>query len=155
MRAILPMQFICFPNLVTADFTVTTFHGHHLVSTGFNGACLVYVYVSAVCRDYSLIAAQQGIDNRYIGLCPAYETFHSEGVVVALLAYDVACLLAVFVLAVSGCLVVVGAGEGFVSAIASGGYWWILYGVIITMLPLLITGVIARKVFKLDYFSIF
>lgn len=47
-----------------------------------------------------------------------------------------------------------GAGEGFVSAIASGGYWWILYGVIITMLPLLITGVIARKVFKLDYFSI-
>lgn len=47
-----------------------------------------------------------------------------------------------------------GAGEGFVSAIANGGYWWILYGVIITMLPLLITGVIARKVFKLDYFSI-
>ncbi|MBR0335881.1 MAG: transporter, partial [Alistipes sp.] len=47
-----------------------------------------------------------------------------------------------------------GAGEGFVTAIANGGYWWILYGVIITMLPLLITGVIARKVFKLDYFSI-
>ena len=47
-----------------------------------------------------------------------------------------------------------GAGEGFVSAIANGGYWWILYGVITTMLPLLITGVIARKVFKLDYFSI-
>ena len=47
-----------------------------------------------------------------------------------------------------------GAGEGFVSAIADGGYWWILYGVAITMLPLLITGIIARKVFKLDYFSI-
>ncbi len=47
-----------------------------------------------------------------------------------------------------------GAGEGFVSAIAGGGYWWILYGVAITMLPLLITGIIARKVFKLDYFSI-
>lgn len=47
-----------------------------------------------------------------------------------------------------------GAGEGFVSAIANGGYWWILYGVAITMLPLLITGIIARKVFKLDYFSI-
>ncbi|MBR0335661.1 MAG: putative transporter [Alistipes sp.] len=47
-----------------------------------------------------------------------------------------------------------GAGEGFVSAIANGVYCWILYGVIITMLPLLITGVIARKVFKLDYFSI-
>ncbi|MBQ7310802.1 MAG: putative transporter [Alistipes sp.] len=47
-----------------------------------------------------------------------------------------------------------GAGEGFVSAIANGGYWWILYGVAITMLPLLITGILARKVFKLDYFSI-
>ena len=47
-----------------------------------------------------------------------------------------------------------GAGDGFVSAIASGGYWWILYGVAITMLPLLITGFLARKVFKLDYFSI-
>lgn len=47
-----------------------------------------------------------------------------------------------------------GAGEGFVSAIAGGGYWWILYGVAITMLPLLITGILARKLFKLDYFSI-
>ena len=47
-----------------------------------------------------------------------------------------------------------GAGEGFVSAIASGGYWWILFGVAITMIPLLITGIVARKVYKLDYFSI-
>ena len=47
-----------------------------------------------------------------------------------------------------------GAGECFVDAIADGGYWWILYGVAITMLPLLITGILARKVFKLDYFSI-
>lgn len=47
-----------------------------------------------------------------------------------------------------------GAGEGFVSAIANGGYWWVLYGVIITMLPLLITGIIARMVCKIDYFSI-
>lgn len=47
-----------------------------------------------------------------------------------------------------------GAGEDFVSAIANGGYWWILYGVAITMLPLLIVGVIARKVCKIDYFSI-
>lgn len=47
-----------------------------------------------------------------------------------------------------------GAGEGFVDAIADGGYWWILYGVAITVLPLLITGILARKVFKLDYFSI-
>ncbi len=47
-----------------------------------------------------------------------------------------------------------GAGEGFVSAIADGGYWWILYGVIITMLPLLIVGIVARKVCKYDYFTI-
>ena len=47
-----------------------------------------------------------------------------------------------------------GAGEGFVSAIASGGYWWILFGVAITMIPLLITGIVARKAYKLDYFSI-
>ena len=47
-----------------------------------------------------------------------------------------------------------GAGEGFVSAIANGGYWWILFGVAITMIPLLITGIVARKAYKLDYFSI-
>ena len=47
-----------------------------------------------------------------------------------------------------------GAGKGFASAIADGGYWWILYGVAITMLPLLIVGIIARKVCKYDYFTI-
>ena len=47
-----------------------------------------------------------------------------------------------------------GAGEGVVEAIAGGGYWWILFGVAITMLPLLIVGVIARKGMKMDYFSL-
>lgn len=47
-----------------------------------------------------------------------------------------------------------GAGESFVSSIVGGGYWWILYGVIITMLPLLIVGFIARKLCRIDYFSI-
>ncbi len=47
-----------------------------------------------------------------------------------------------------------GAGEDFVQSIAGGGYWWILYGVVITMLPLLITGIVARKACKLDYFTI-
>ena len=47
-----------------------------------------------------------------------------------------------------------GAGEGFVEAIAGGGYWWILFGVAITMLPLLIVGFIARKGMKMDYFSL-
>ena len=47
-----------------------------------------------------------------------------------------------------------GAGEGFVEAIANGGYWWILFGVAITMLPLLIVGILARKAMKIDYFSL-
>ncbi|MBQ2993842.1 MAG: putative transporter [Alistipes sp.] len=46
------------------------------------------------------------------------------------------------------------AGETFVSSICDGGYWWVLYGVAITILPLLITGIIARKAMKMDYFSI-
>ncbi len=46
------------------------------------------------------------------------------------------------------------AGEGFIDAITCGGYWWILYGFIITVVPLLIVGVIARKLMKFDYFSI-
>ena len=47
-----------------------------------------------------------------------------------------------------------GAGETFVSSIQNGGYWWILYGVIITLLPLLIVGAIARAWAKLDYFTL-
>ena len=47
-----------------------------------------------------------------------------------------------------------GAGETFVPSIVNGGYWWIVYGVIITLLPLLIIGFIARKWGKVDYFSL-
>lgn len=47
-----------------------------------------------------------------------------------------------------------GAGETFVPSILNGGYWWILYGVIITLLPLLLIGFIARKWGKVDYFSL-
>ena len=48
-----------------------------------------------------------------------------------------------------------GAGEGFVSTIIDGGgYAWIGYGVIITVLPLLITGIIARAFFKINYFTL-
>lgn len=46
------------------------------------------------------------------------------------------------------------AGEGFIDAICGGGYWWILYGFIITVVPLLIVGFIARKLMHIDYFSI-
>lgn len=44
------------------------------------------------------------------------------------------------------------AGEGFVQTILSGGYMWVGYGLIITVLPVLIVGVIGRSVFKINYF---
>ncbi len=47
-----------------------------------------------------------------------------------------------------------GAGEGFVETIAGGGYMWVLYGVIITMVPLLITATVGRLVCKLNYFTL-
>jgi putative transport protein len=46
----------------------------------------------------------------------------------------------------------IGAGEGFVETILAGGYKWIGYGAIITVLPLLIIGTIGRKVYKINYF---
>lgn len=47
-----------------------------------------------------------------------------------------------------------GAGEGFVDTLVNGGYVWIGYGVIITLVPLLIMGIIGRKSMKLDYFTL-
>lgn len=47
-----------------------------------------------------------------------------------------------------------GAGEGFVDAIAGGGYRWIGYGAIITVLPLLIVGTFARVVLKMNYYTL-
>ena len=48
-----------------------------------------------------------------------------------------------------------GAGEEFVETIIDGGgYAWIGYGAIITILPLLIVGVIGRLWFKVDYFTL-
>ncbi|MDR0834165.1 MAG: putative transporter [Candidatus Symbiothrix sp.] len=46
-----------------------------------------------------------------------------------------------------------GAGEDFVATIKDGGFVWIGYGFIITMVPLLIIGILARSVYKLNYFS--
>lgn len=48
----------------------------------------------------------------------------------------------------------IGAGDGFVETIANGGYMWIGYGVLITVIPLLIIGIIGRKGFKLNYFTL-
>lgn len=47
----------------------------------------------------------------------------------------------------------IGAGDGFFSTIAEGGWRWIGYGAIITILPLLIVGIFARVVLKLNYYT--
>ena len=47
-----------------------------------------------------------------------------------------------------------GAGEKFIDVLVDGGYVWIGYGVLITMLPLLLIGFIGRKWMKLDYFTL-
>ncbi len=46
------------------------------------------------------------------------------------------------------------AGKGFIETIVGGGYVWIGYGAIITILPLLIVGTIGRLVFKMNYFTL-
>ena len=47
-----------------------------------------------------------------------------------------------------------GAGKTFIPTLVGGGYVWIGYGVLITLLPLLIIGFIGRKWVKLDYFTL-
>ncbi len=44
------------------------------------------------------------------------------------------------------------AGTGFVETVVNGGYAWIGYGFIITFVPLMIVGLIARMVYKINYF---
>lgn len=46
------------------------------------------------------------------------------------------------------------AGENFFSSIASGGYVWIVYGLLITIVPLLLVGLFARMKMKMDYFTL-
>ena len=45
-------------------------------------------------------------------------------------------------------------GESFVDTILTGGYRWIAYGVVITTVPLLIMGIIARRAYKMNYFTL-
>ena len=56
--------------------------------------------------------------------------------------------LALFLAAVG-----VGAGNGFISAITNGGYMWVGYGVLITVIPLVIVALIARLKFKINYYT--
>lgn len=45
-------------------------------------------------------------------------------------------------------------GEDFFRVVADGGYMWVLYGFLITVVPLLVMGVVARKVCHLPYYTI-
>lgn len=45
-------------------------------------------------------------------------------------------------------------GEKFIPTIVAGGYMWILYGFLITIIPLLIVGCIAYKVMHINYFRV-
>lgn len=47
-----------------------------------------------------------------------------------------------------------GAGVGFVDTVLNGGYMWVLYGFIITFLPCIAIGILARVVFNKSYFTI-
>ncbi len=47
-----------------------------------------------------------------------------------------------------------GAGENFVSSIVGGGYWWILYGALITIIPVSVIIVVARLAFRLNFYQI-
>ena len=47
-----------------------------------------------------------------------------------------------------------GAGKTFIPTLLDGGYMWIGYGVIITLVPLLLVGIVARLWLKLDYFTL-
>ncbi len=46
------------------------------------------------------------------------------------------------------------AGGNFVATLLNGGYMWIGYGVIITLLPILTIGIIGRKFLKVNYFTL-
>ena len=46
------------------------------------------------------------------------------------------------------------AGGSFIETIVNGGYKWIGYGVIITLIPILTMGIIGRKVYKVNYFTL-
>ena len=48
----------------------------------------------------------------------------------------------------------IGAGDKFWDSIVGGGYWWILYGTLITMIPVAITFVVARALCHLNFYQI-
>jgi putative transport protein len=47
-----------------------------------------------------------------------------------------------------------GAGETFISSIVGGGYWWVIYGALITILPILVVAIPLRAWGKMNYFRL-
>ena len=47
-----------------------------------------------------------------------------------------------------------GAGKTFVSSLVGGGYIWVLYGALITVIPMAIVALLARLALKMDFFKI-
>ena len=47
-----------------------------------------------------------------------------------------------------------GAGESFVASIVNGGYMWIIYGLIITSIPIIIIMLLSRLVLKLNFYQL-
>ena len=45
-------------------------------------------------------------------------------------------------------------GDGFVRTIMDGGYMWVVYGVMITMIPLVTVGLVAYKGMKINFFKV-
>ncbi len=48
----------------------------------------------------------------------------------------------------------IGAGQGFVETIVGGGYLWVIFGFIITVVPCLTVGLVARFCCRLSYYTI-
>ncbi len=47
-----------------------------------------------------------------------------------------------------------GAGKTFVASLVGGGYVWVLYGALITLVPMTVIALLARWVMKMDFFKI-
>lgn len=47
-----------------------------------------------------------------------------------------------------------GAGKTFVASLVGGGYIWVLYGAIITLVPMTLVALAARYLLKMDFFKI-
>lgn len=47
-----------------------------------------------------------------------------------------------------------GAGKTFVASLVGGGYIWVLYGAVITLVPMAIVALAARFIMKMDFFKI-